>query len=319
MFGQQKQHNAVYGMLFGDADPDTARFIGSARAATECEIIEIDVSVFDGIYVDDSKSQLKRKSIMTSPSELLDEKVFAQWVMRQHPSQRREDHVKRCAEYLVRIFEFLHKMEDEMVLEIIKCLDLVTLPQNHVVFKEKSVGTAFYMISKGSVSIEVMNADEEIGVETVATIGVGRSFGERAIESASSLREATIVTRSAINEFLVLKKDDYQKHVKKARQRELDNRIRLLKRNQELFGVPLRLLFRIAMKLDIKKIALGETLCAQGERCPGMYILARGQCVVSHSIYDTNKRRHVNVSMGEIGPGTLIGRYMFEDINVAVS
>ena len=55
-----------------------------------------------------------------------------------------------------------------------------------------------------------MNADEEIGVETVATIGVGRSFGERAIESASSLREATIVTRSTINEFLVLKKDDYQ-------------------------------------------------------------------------------------------------------------
>ena len=58
-----------------------------------------------------------------------------------------------------------------------------------VVFKEKSVGTAFYMILKGSVSIEVMNADEEIGIETVATIGVGRSFGERAIESASSLRE----------------------------------------------------------------------------------------------------------------------------------
>ena len=35
-----------------------------------------------------------------------------------------------------------------MVYEIIKVLELVTLPQNHVVFKEKTVGTAFYMVSK---------------------------------------------------------------------------------------------------------------------------------------------------------------------------
>ena len=99
--------------------------------------------------------------------------------------------------------------------------------------------------------------------ETVATIGVGTSFGERAIESSTSLREATVVTRSKTNEFLVLKKEDFQKHVQKAREKELANRIRLLRRNQELYDAPSELLNRIVTKLDVYKIALGETLCKQ--------------------------------------------------------
>ena len=45
-----------------------------------------------------------------------------------------------------------------------------------------------------------------------------------------------------------------------------------------------------------------------------MYVLARGQCWVSHEMYDQAEKKSVEVGIGEVGPGTLIGRYMFEDM-----
>lgn len=57
MFGSNStQTNAVYGMLFGEADPEAGRYVGSARSRTDCEIIQIDIRVFDDIYKDEVRS-----------------------------------------------------------------------------------------------------------------------------------------------------------------------------------------------------------------------------------------------------------------------
>lgn len=116
--------------------------------------------------------------------------------------------------FLERRNNFFQKFNSEQRLELCRVLELVSIYGKNTLFKQGSVGQAFYIILSGQVDVLVKNGTETEDSSNpdgilVNTLYAGGSFGERAFEGPENLRAATVITGEGLTELLVISKEDY--------------------------------------------------------------------------------------------------------------
>lgn len=141
------------------------------------------------------------------------------------------------AAFLERRNHFFQKFTAEQRLELCRVLELVSIWGRTTLFKQNMVGQAFYIILSGTVDVFVNATDAEHGeVRTgaegtlVNTLVAGSSFGERALDSDTNLRTATVVTCESLTELLVISREDYHSLVSVMVQGEISEKCALLRK-----------------------------------------------------------------------------------------
>ena len=107
--------------------------------------------------------------------------------------------------------------------QMLKCLKYCFYGENDDIVTQGEVGDAFYVIIQGIADVIVA------GVGSVASLGVGRSFGETALKNEGDVRTATVRAMSQV-ECVSLSKKDYDRFIKDLQsqeQRENFNVVRL--------------------------------------------------------------------------------------------
>mmetsp|Transcript_25131 Transcript_25131/g.37034 ORF Transcript_25131/g.37034 Transcript_25131/m.37034 type:complete len:1156 (+) Transcript_25131:136-3603(+) len=224
--------------------------------------------------------------------------------------KRKANELHAVSEYLSSHVPFFKKFSKDQRLEICRMCELVKVWGKTVLFKQGSVGQAFYIILTGSVDVIVTSSDvdgESIDIH-VNTLHEGASFGERALEAEDSLRTASIVTSEALTELIIISREEYKRIVAVMRQGDMMERVQLLRKTQIFGGLELPYLHDIAKIMDSKVFRLDSTLFSLDEPAKDVFIIHKGECHLDCLMQMENGNSEI-VDLGRVGPGAVLGEY----------
>ena len=198
--------------------------------------------------------------------------------------------------------KFFQSLSYKLAQQVCRHLRPQNLQAGEFVFREGEDGWEFYVMLRGTVEVV-------IGGTTVATMGVGTTFGELALidgDGGNSKRTASI--RCATDCFLgVVGKDVYNRLIKKEQEAALSIVIDFYSRNQYLQDMRGDTIFHMAHVSQSKRWAKGDTMMVTGEVVDGLLFLKSGQCMISKEVYlapDSVIRGSTAASLGNSGhPG----------------
>jgi CRP-like cAMP-binding protein len=150
------------------------------------------------------------------------------------------------------------------------------------VFKQGELGTKFYVILKGSVSVRVqdMLKPDDKGYEAAVLIA-GKSFGELALHSDNSVRSATIVAIEDCG-FLTVDRVDYDRILKKALDGEAQEKFEFCSDLPFLSDCSTRELQRLSAIMTKKKFDRDTMIFAQGDDSNNLYFVLSGEVRIVH-------------------------------------
>ena len=226
--------------------------------------------------------------------------------------------IEGVANYLDWRIPFFREFTPEQQLELCRVSQSVSIWGENVLFKQGSVGQAFYVILTGSVEVWVASA-EEMALNTlaqkqalngghhhktetlsatnalkqglgnkVAMLAVGDTFGERALENDDSMRMASIVTGEGNTDLLVIAREDYHKLVSALYNKELMKRITLLRKTDIFRNMDATYLKELSRYMEPKRYEIDEVLFNAGEKATEMIIIDIGECGVDVPIATFN-------------------------------
>lgn len=157
------------------------------------------------------------------------------------------------AAYLERRNHFFQKFTADQRLELCRVSELISIYGRTTLFKQGQIGQAFYVILSGTVDVYVNNIgglDESAnrtGSEglLVNTLVSGASFGERALDSETCQRTASVITCEGLTELLVISREDYHAIVSIMVQEEMAEKCALLRRTLLFKDVNFQILVRM--------------------------------------------------------------------------
>ena len=206
-------------------------------------------------------------------------------VLDKPPEMRDLDDLYLLEEMILGV-KFLSNLPVERRLEVCRVLHYESQPEGHTVCQQGDVGTSFYIVLTGKVSILIKqqeaagsgDEEEEEDVE-VGQLSAGDSFGELALMEEGSTRAATIKTVMP-TEFLVVTKEDYDRILKSLKSDELEEKVEFLK-NVHLFrDVGDKELQSIAYVLHSKTYQRGQVIVKQNDESDDMFFVKNGECRV---------------------------------------
>lgn len=227
--------------------------------------------------------------------------------------KRKDSDLHAVSEYLSTHVPFFKKFTTDQRLEMCRMCELVKVWGKTVLFKQGSVGQAFYIILTGSVDVIVSSVDgngEPVDIH-VNSLHEGASFGERSLESEDSLRTATIVTSDALTELIIISRDEYQRIVTVMREGDMMERVRLLRRTQMFSSLELPHLHEIAKVMESKIFRLDSKLFTIGESAKDVYFIHKGECHLDCVLTLDNGQCEI-VELGRMGPGAVLGEYCLQ-------
>ena len=133
----------------------------------------------------------------------------ARRVLAKKRDQRTQEELMLVVSYLDRRVDFFRKFDRAQQIALARVAELLVVRQGAILFKQGQIGQAFYIILSGKVHIHVDSPNEEGTTILVNTLGHGTAFGERALESASSIRNAS-VSIAETSELLLISRNDYR-------------------------------------------------------------------------------------------------------------
>ena len=197
-----------------------------------------------------------------------------------------------------------------------------------VLFKQGSIGEAFYVILTGTVEVWVTTADEitmnnaisgqgnsggvisagskadiKKGLGTkVSTLAMGDTFGERALENEDSMRMASIVTCESLTEMLVISREDYHKLVSALLNSTLMTKITLLRKTDLFRNVDAMHLRELARYMEAKRYDIDDYLFRAGARASEMIITDVGEVIVEVDVktYSTTIGAESGIEEGSV-------------------
>ena len=227
-------------------------------------------------------------------------------------SKRRETRspleIESVAGYLNWRIPFFQKFTQDQQLELCRVSEVITIWGKTILFKQGSIGQAFYVILTGSVEIWVLKGDQKEQLQArmvaaasasagsssaidetllgdkVATLNVGEIFGERALENADSLRMASIVTCDQQTELLVISREDYHKLVSALMNKEIMSKINCLRKTSVFKNTEMIYLKELARYMEPRRFELDEVLYRAGSKATEMVVIDCGECVVEVSM-----------------------------------
>ncbi|NQY32532.1 MAG: cyclic nucleotide-binding domain-containing protein [Coraliomargarita sp.] len=228
-------------------------------------------------------------------------KKFVSSVIQSKKTKGIEDQLKTK---LLSKVPFLQGADDELIQDLASALVTSSVAQDETIFNEGDQGDSLFLIVDGSVS--VVSKGEEI-----AKLGVGGCFGEGALIRQEA-RGATVIAIEAVT-LLELKRESFDELTEKYRKvrlrlRQLHERRKaedigksiernLLSNAPFLSGAGADLINELAVYLERKKYAEGETIIKEGEEGKSMFLVENGTVGVSKS----------GSQVAELGPGACIG------------
>lgn len=250
--------------------------------------------------------------------------------------KKREDRTKleieAVAGYLNWRIPFFRKFTPEQQLELCRVSEAVSIFGETVLFKQGTVGEAFYVILTGSVEVWVATQDEMAVMTTlaqnalakggsssaaknagsvnplksglgskVAMLSVGDTFGERALENEDSLRMASIVTCDSQTDLLVISREDYYKLVSALTNSALMDKITLLRRTDMFRNTDATFLREMARYMVSARYDIDDYLFHAGTKATQMIIIEAGEVMVEVQVktYSTTAAGNVITAIEE--------------------
>ncbi|RKP17278.1 camp-binding domain-like protein [Rozella allomycis CSF55] len=164
---------------------------------------------------------------------------------------------------------------------------------DRVVFLQGDVGTSWYVILKGKVSVSVSKTGQATDAVVVKILGEGEGFGDLALINDKP-RAATIITIENC-EFARIEKDDYNRILRFLHDRDIKQRSKMLYNLKEFEKWTPEAMKQIAGLFDIKKYNKGQIIIRENEKADNFFIVKGGLCEGSRLYLGEDKPKSVIV------------------------
>ncbi len=186
---------------------------------------------------------------------------------------------------LMRASDALHGLNDDALTEIDAHLRPVTIDVGGTIVREGEVADCWYLITEGTAAVTHIDiAGEPV---TLALLGPGDSFGERALLGGDQRRLATVSALTTVYA-LALNASDFQRVVddapaiaeRVARRLHLMTVDAALKRASPFAGLPHEAIWSLAEQLESRVAKDGAIIVRQGEPGDCFYLIRTGSVEV---------------------------------------
>lgn len=185
-----------------------------------------------------------------------------------------------------KVFKNISELSGEAALQICcKFLSYEFCPANSYLFNAGDLGTCFYTLISGKVSIEIPIVDERTGethYKEVVEISKGESFGELALES-SKPRAASAKCKEN-SHFLTLEKIDYNRMIAKIVRDKRNNVVNFLKTLPIFSGITKGSIAKLTYNFKEKDFTKGQTVYKEGDVVNDVFLVTEGEFVFQKRI-----------------------------------
>jgi CRP-like cAMP-binding protein len=234
-------------------------------------------------------------------------------IMSRTRDKRTPSELQEVVDYLSKTIAFFKKFDEQQQLELCRVSEIVNVWGKTCLFKQGTVGEAFYVILSGSVDIIVTNINDDGNpVDThVGTLNEGESFGERALESETHLRTASIWTSETHTDLLLIGRDDYKRIISILQQDLKKDKIKLIRSTQLLSHLDLSIISDLVRYMEPKVYRLNTVLYTEGESMKSVFFVHKGDCRVERQLHRNDFNTTVTVNNGRMGPGAVLCDKLF--------
>eukprot|EP01137_Pigoraptor_chileana_P019737 Opistho-2@81179 len=228
----------------------------------------------------------------------------AETVLQKSHYERTNDE-KRLLYRKVKHLKALSKMSSFVIEELCAVFDLLRIEEaGHVLFKQGELGTTFYVLLKGSVSVMISKTGKFADSREVVVLPAGAGFGEVALLSGER-RSSSIVLREPCD-FLVVEKVDYLRIMKFLHDKDVQEKQEFLRRipifsswtNDQLRNVCKFISWRTFKEKDI--------IINEGDQAAEMFFIANGMVRVSRRLRVLKKARRPSTVSGALHIGKTV-------------
>lgn len=249
------------------------------------------------------EARLDLANEVVASAEQLGTKESVIAVLSKMRDKRSNQELDAVAGYLFRRIPFFQRFTMPQLIELCRVAETVSVWGRSILFKQGSIGQAFYVVLTGTVEVWVNNQTESAATPAVNRIqhkassdltdglGVkvnqlvsGEIFGERALESEDSMRMASIVTCEGNTELIIISREDYHNLVYVMMHADSMNRLTLLRKTDLFRTVDVQHLKSLARFMEPRKYQLNEPLYKVGTKALEIIIIESGECRVETEI-----------------------------------
>jgi len=248
------------------------------------------------------EARLDLSNEVVASAEQLGTKESVIMVLSKMRDKRSNEELDAVAGYLFRRIPFFQRFTMPQLIELCRVAETVSVWGRSILFKQGSIGQAFYVVLTGTVEVWVNNQAETnntpmnriqhkasndvtdgLGVKVNQLVS-GEIFGERALESEDSMRMASIVTCEGNTELIIISREDYHNLVYVMMHADSMNRLTLLRRTDLFRTVDVQHLKSLARFMEPRKYQLNEALYKVGTKALEIIIIESGECRVETEI-----------------------------------
>ena len=295
-------HVAKAGGYFGERalqyDEPRAATV-TTREITEC------LSLSKEIYTEIIKNA--SAEVLDNPNDK-SAKSYSVRILSKRRDMRTQEELLAVASYLDRRVDFFRKFNRSQQIELARVSELLVVKPNVILFKQGQIGQGFYIILSGTVHMFVDSPHEEGQSILVNTAVRGGSFGERALESSSSARTATVSIGEQA-ELLLITKDDYSAIVADMKAREKAEKIELLKNSHCFHSLSPKGIEELTKYMEPRSYTLDKLVYKSKIKAMEMIVVAKGEMLIEIELEETDGTKH-DVVLGRVGPSTILADYI---------
>jgi CRP-like cAMP-binding protein len=248
------------------------------------------------------EARLDSANEVVASAEQLGTKESVITVLSKMRDKRSNQELDAVAGYLYRRIPFFQRFTMPQLIELCRVAETVSVWGRSILFKQGSIGQAFYVVLTGTVEVWVNTTDtsasttpanrvqhkahdvtDGLGIKVNQLVS-GEIFGERALENEDSMRMASIVTGEGNTELIIISREDYHNLVYVMMHADSMNRLTLLRRTDVFRTVDVQHLKSLARFMEPRKYQLNEVLYKAGSKAMEIIIIESGECRVETEI-----------------------------------
>jgi CRP-like cAMP-binding protein len=273
---------------------------GTVVAAAHTSLITVSKSSFISVI---KEARLDSAANQTVSAEQLGTKENVITVLSKMRDKRSNQELDAVAGYLFRRIPFFQRFTMPQLIELCRVAETVSVWGRSILFKQGSIGQAFYVVLTGTVEVWVNNSAETATASTnrvqhkthdvtdglgikVNQLVSGEIFGERALENEDSTRMASIVTGDGNTELIIISREDYHNLVYVMMHADSMERLSLLRRTELFRTVDVQHLKSLSRFMEPRKFQLNEVLYTAGSKATEIIIIQSGECRVETEIHE---------------------------------
>lgn len=220
--------------------------------------------------------------------------------------QRSTSQIDQILPWFLKKSELFKSLKTEVVRDIVKNCEFLSIPNDDVLIKQGERGDCFYVLLTGTVSIYIETAlpegdivqtnGESNGVglwktsvkklvrssfgNYIARLEAGKSFGELALINKDCVRNASIITDEQC-ELIVVNRALYNRCIKAYQIQEFNRRRDFVEDFPLFSSWPLRYKRQMAMSLRKTTVSYGGVIVKQGDPVDAVYFVLSGEVKIS--------------------------------------